>query len=52
METLVWIGIAIACFIVVWLTGPYHQRLIDNQHTVAPDMPDEVPPRASGPAPQ
>ena len=42
METIIWIAITVVCFVAVWLSGPYHQRLIDKAHE-----PDEVPPRAS-----
>ena len=31
METIIWIAIAVACFVAAWLSGPYHQRLIDSR---------------------
>ncbi len=34
METILWIAIAAACFAAVWLSGPYHQRLIDSRPRV------------------
>ena len=35
METVVWIGMAVAAFVAVWLSEPYHQRIIDSRPRVA-----------------
>ena len=34
IETVVWIGIAIAALAAVWATDPYHRRIIDGRPKV------------------
>ena len=43
METIIWIAIAIACFAAAWLSGPYHQRLIDSRPWAAPEKSADAP---------